>query len=71
MTGNPGNTLPPDFLDGLRHAADEDDGWGHTLQARYMRQAADEIERLSFQNSELKRALDNCTQSLRGSYEAR
>lgn len=38
--------LPGDFLDGLRHAADEDDDAGHALQANYMWQAANEIEGL-------------------------
>ena len=36
----------PIDLDGMRHAADEDDGHGHSLQAAYLRDAADEIERL-------------------------
>lgn len=38
--------LPGDFLEGLRHAADEDENAGHHLQADYIRKAADEIERL-------------------------
>lgn len=37
--------IPVD-LDGMRHAADEDDGHGHHLQAAYLRAGADEIERL-------------------------
>lgn len=33
-------------LDGMRHAAAEDESSGHTLQAEYLRRGADEIERL-------------------------
>jgi hypothetical protein len=38
--------LPADFLDGLLHAADEDEAAGHHLQADYIRKAHAEIERL-------------------------
>jgi hypothetical protein len=39
-------TSDPLLVEGMRHAADEDENAGHGLQARYLREGADEIERL-------------------------
>lgn len=59
------NSLPPDFLDGLRHAACEDEAAGHHLQAEYMRRAADEISRLRLLAATLQKTIDELTLALR------
>lgn len=47
----------PIDLDGMRHAAVEDEGWGHHLQAAYLRNGADEIERLRAEITGLRASL--------------
>jgi hypothetical protein len=53
------SALPAGFLDDLRHAADEDEGRGHHLQADYIRNAAAAIERLTAERDRLRAALVN------------
>lgn len=51
-------------LDGMLHAAAEDDSHGHHLQARYLRQGASEIARLRARVKELECGLSSVAENL-------